>query len=89
MKPFHRIKSIDFMDDNMIIIIDNKKHLFDLNKISARLKKASIEERYNFEISPSGYGIHWPAIDEDLSIDGLIGKRHSPSPRRKKRTLVS
>ena len=26
----------------------------------------------NFELSPSGYGIHWPELDEDLSIDGMI-----------------
>jgi hypothetical protein len=25
-----------------------------------------------FEVSPSGYGIHWPELDEDLSIDGMI-----------------
>jgi hypothetical protein len=25
----------------------------------------------NYILSPSGYGIHWPDIDEDLSIDGL------------------
>ncbi|MFI5222153.1 MAG: DUF2442 domain-containing protein, partial [Bacteroidia bacterium] len=31
-------------------------------------------ERGNFEISPSGYGIHWSLIDEDLSINGLIKK---------------
>ena len=36
------------------------------------------EERNNFEVSPSGYGIHWPLIDEDLSIDGLIGIVHTP-----------
>jgi hypothetical protein len=34
--------------------------------------------RENFEISPSGYGIHWPDVDEDLSIDGLIGVTHAP-----------
>jgi len=27
-------------------------------------------------VSPSGYGIHWPELDEDLSVDGLIGIRH-------------
>jgi hypothetical protein len=26
----------------------------------------------NFEISPSGYGILWPDLDEDLAIDGMI-----------------
>ncbi|PKN21436.1 MAG: hypothetical protein CVU65_16870 [Deltaproteobacteria bacterium HGW-Deltaproteobacteria-22] len=24
-------------------------------------------------MSPSGYGIHWPELDEDLSVDGLLG----------------
>jgi len=37
-----------------------------------------------YEISPSGYGIHWPLIDEDLSIDGLLGVKHRPgSPSAK------
>ena len=26
----------------------------------------------NFEISPGGYGIHWPLIDEDISIKAFI-----------------
>jgi hypothetical protein len=26
----------------------------------------------NFQLSPWGYGIHWPEVDEDLSIDGMI-----------------
>jgi hypothetical protein len=24
------------------------------------------------ELSPGGYGIHWPLLDEDLSISGLL-----------------
>jgi len=43
-----------------------------VRKVSKRLSKASLRERKKFEISPSGYGIHWPIIDEDLSIDGLL-----------------
>lgn len=35
-----------------------------------RLRDASIEEILDFEISP--LGIHWPALDEDLSISGLL-----------------
>jgi hypothetical protein len=41
------------------------------------LANASETERKKYEISPSGYGIHWPLIDEDLSIDGLLGIQHS------------
>jgi hypothetical protein len=32
--------------------------------ISSALGRASEEEKSTFEISPSGYGIHWPLIDE-------------------------
>ena len=49
-----------------------------LSEISLALRKASVEERNMYEISPSGYGIHWPLIDEDLSIDGLLGIVHTP-----------
>jgi len=50
-----------------------------LAKISSRLLKASQTERLRFEVSPSGYGIHWPLIDEDLSIDGLLNIHNAPS----------
>jgi hypothetical protein len=42
------------------------------------LRNATQEQRENLEISPAGYGIHWPDVDEDLSIDGLIGVSHAP-----------
>jgi hypothetical protein len=35
-----------------------------------RLKSASAEQRANFEIMP--LGIHWPDIDEDLSVAGML-----------------
>jgi hypothetical protein len=35
-----------------------------------RLKGASAEQRTNFEIMPMG--IHWPDLDEDLSIAGML-----------------
>ncbi len=62
--------------------MNDKKYQIDITKQSERLANASQEQRERFEISPSGYGIHWPDIDEDLSIDGLIGVKHS-SPFRK------
>jgi hypothetical protein len=36
------------------------------------LAKATLEQRRHLEISPSGYGIHWPEVDEDLAIAPLI-----------------
>ncbi len=83
MDKFHTIKSIEFEDNTMILKIDNKSHKFDLDKHSSKLLKASKIQRDNYEVSPSGYGIHWPMIDEDLSIDGLLGIKHSiPSDKK-------
>jgi len=39
---------------------------------SKRLASATERERLNAELSPGGYGIHWPLIDEDLSVNGLL-----------------
>jgi hypothetical protein len=36
------------------------------------LENASKSDLSNFEISPSGYGIHWPTLDEDISIQSFI-----------------
>ncbi len=37
-----------------------------------RLVKASQQQQQKFEISPSGYGIHWPEVDEDISIKSFV-----------------
>ena len=79
MKKAHRIDRLTFDGDTLALRIDGNDYCFTLSDISARLAAASPAERANFEISPSGYGIHWPAIDEDLSIDGLLGITHKPN----------
>ena len=78
MKKYHDVSDLQFHDDEMVVIIDGQKRRFALSEISPALQKASIEARNMYEISPSGYGIHWPLIDEDLSIDSLLGIVHAP-----------
>jgi hypothetical protein len=72
MDRCHNIKNIRFEFDHIIIEVDDQTREFDLEGISPRLAMASEVERNTFEISPSGYGIHWPLIDEDLSIDAIL-----------------
>jgi hypothetical protein len=79
MKKHHEVESISFESDALILRVDGELHRFSLDSVSSRLLNATFEERTRFEISPSGYGIHWPMIDEDLSIDGLLGIDHSPT----------
>lgn len=37
-----------------------------------RLSGATVQQRNIFEISNSGYGVHWPELDEDISIKSFI-----------------
>ena len=49
-----------------------------------RLLHATPAQRRRWTISAGGHGIRWPAIDEDLSTEGLL--RGAPSPERIIRT---
>lgn len=53
-----------------------------------RLVHATPEERNNWELIGTGQGVHWPDLDEDLSIEGfLAGRKSGESPRAFKRWL--
>jgi hypothetical protein len=81
MKVYHKIDNLSFSKDRLKITIDGKERIFLLKDISPILARSSATERNNYEISPSGYGIHWPLLDEDLSIDGLLGITHTPESK--------
>jgi hypothetical protein len=45
-----------------------------------RLAHGTAEERANFQISGAGFGIHWPDLDEDIGVEGLVlGKKATES----------
>jgi len=41
-----------------------------------RLSQASVEQLENWELLGDGEGIHWPDLDEDLSVAGLLAGTH-------------
>jgi hypothetical protein len=82
MLTHHSIKKIAFIKNEMVLSVDGKIVQVPLGKFSKKLLKASSNERNNFEISPSGYGIHWPLLDENLSIDGLLGISHQRQSKK-------
>jgi hypothetical protein len=61
------------LDNNLLVLkVDNQLIKLKLSEISCKLANATEQERRDFKISPSGYGIHWRLLDEDLSINGLL-----------------
>ncbi len=63
-------------ENNMICILlsDRKEVRFPV-ELNTKLKMASVEQRSKIEIICNGTGLHWPDLDEDLSITGIIEGR--------------
>ena len=68
----HTIEDISFDKETMSLKIDGKLIKVTLDKISSKLKAANDFQRQFFKVSPSGYGIHWPLLDEDLSVNAIL-----------------
>jgi hypothetical protein len=83
MKPYHAIENLHFSGEFMILTIDGEERRVKIKDVSVILDGASEKEKSTFEISPSGYGIHWPLIEEDIAVDGLLGIVHARESKRK------
>lgn len=81
MDKAHEVEHVAFEGTTLVLHVDGRQHRVDITKQSQRLAAATPEQRARFTVSPTGYGIHWAEIDEDLSIDGLLkaAPRRSPS----------
>ena len=83
MKAYHEIANLHFSGEYMVLTIDGTEKKLRVKNVSPILERASEEQRNTFEVSPSGYGIHWPLLDEDIAVDGLLGIAHTRESRRK------
>ena len=54
-----------------LLMSDHKEIRFPVN-VNTKLKNASDQQRNNIEIICDGTGLHWPDLDEDLSITGIM-----------------
>lgn len=69
-----RIVSVEFNadPDRITICLNARSTLeFPLNEFPV-LEKASPIERANYIVIGDGIGVHWPLINEDLSLKGLL-----------------
>ena len=69
-----RIQAIDIHQEiDLLLVILNTNAILQ-QKLSAydRLAKATSEQLHNYQFIGEGAGIHWPDIDEDLSLKGFL-----------------
>lgn len=52
---------------------------------SWRLSDATPAQRANFRLIGTGQGVHWPDVDEDISVEGLLHGGPAPRPKTRAR----
>src|SRR3954470_908420 len=72
LEPSERVKQVSFADDTLSVDLHDGRTITVPLAWYPRLLQATPEQRVNWEISGAGYGIHWPDLDEDLSVEGML-----------------
>jgi hypothetical protein len=72
-------KSIHTTPEALVVEVEGRTTVIPWARCSPRLASARDAERAIAELSPSGYGIHWPLLDEDLAVGPLVAER-GPGP---------
>ena len=69
-----RIKAVHIHQDlnMMLFVLSNKKTIQRSLDYTEKLKNASPSELKNYKLIAKGVGIHWPDLDEDLSLKGFL-----------------
>ncbi|HZE62395.1 MAG TPA: DUF2442 domain-containing protein [Pyrinomonadaceae bacterium] len=65
-------KSVDFDEDTMHVLLTDGRRISVPITWFPLLLKASPEQRTKCEIGGGGTSLHWPELDEDLSVAGLM-----------------
>ena len=74
-----RAKEVSFSSDEFAVFLADGRRISVPLAWFPRLLHATPEQRANYEIFGGGQGIHWPDLDEDLSVGGLL-KGTQPPP---------
>src|SRR6266581_4527156 len=75
-----RVVSVTVTDDTLSVDLEDGRTIAVPIGWYPRLAHGTPAERTNVQISGAGYGMHWPDLDEDIGIEGLlVGKQSTES----------
>ena len=79
VNPGARVMNVTSTDDVLVVELEDGRTISVPLTWYPRLLHASQKDRDDWQVAGGGFGIHWPTLDEDLSVDGLL--RGAPAPR--------
>jgi hypothetical protein len=83
-----RVLNVEVTDDTLSVDLEDSRSVSVPIGWYPRLANGTPAERANLQISGAGFGVHWPDLDEDIGVEGLLlGKHSSESPSSFERWL--
>ncbi|MGD1954117.1 MAG: DUF2442 domain-containing protein [Sphingomonadales bacterium] len=67
-----RVADVRCTDDSLVVDLMDGRTISVPLAWFPRLLNASADQRASWEACGGGYGIHWPELDEELSVEGLL-----------------
>lgn len=77
-----RIMVVSVTEDSIVAELEDGRTISVPLAWSWRLSEATPKQRNNFEIIGNGEGVHWPDIDEDISIRGMLSGVPARPPKK-------
>ncbi|HEX5868243.1 MAG TPA: DUF2442 domain-containing protein [Beijerinckiaceae bacterium] len=72
------IRNVRFDESQLIVELSDGRILGTPVRWYPRLALATPAQRANWQLLAGGEGIHWPDVDEDLSLEGMLAGRAAP-----------
>jgi hypothetical protein len=76
-----RIESVRVTDDEIVAELADGRTISVPLAWSWRLSEATPAQRANLRLIGAGQGVHWPEVDEDISVEGMLRGIPAPLPR--------
>ena len=70
-------QKVIFTEDSFVVYLNDGRSISVPIIWYPRLLNGNKQERENYELIGDGEGIHWPEVDEDISVEGILAGRRS------------
>ncbi len=71
-KLMFTVKNASYENGMICLLMSDQKEIRFPVEVNTKLKNATEKQRKNIEIICGGTGLHWPDLDEDLSVTGIV-----------------
>ncbi len=77
------MRSVSVSDESITAVLTDGRTISVPLSWSWRLSRATPEQRANVRLIGNGEGAHWPDVDEDISVQGMLhgSPAHRPADR--------